>query len=183
MNELLWSMRRQVSTMGWPGVGGAVLIALALAFAASAVIPLEARLREVKSDVETLRAKLQAAPVAAGAAVTGDPLTNFYAFFPTLASTPEWLQRIFGLAEAQGLRLEVGEYKLKRERDFKLLRYELTLPVRGSYPQIREFVSQVLTEVPASSLDEISLRREDSGSSTVEARIRITLHLAGERPR
>lgn len=183
MNGPLWSVRRQISTLGWPGVGGVVLIALALAFAASALIPLEARLREVKEDVETLRAKLQAAPAAAGA-VAGDPLTNFYAFFPPLGSTPEWLQRIFGLAEAQGLRLEAGEYKLRRERDFRLLRYELTLPVRGSYPQIREFVSQVLTEVPASSLDEISLRREDSGSSTVEARIRITLHLAaGEAPR
>lgn len=183
MNGVLWTVRRQISTIGWPGVGGAVLIALALAFAASALIPLEARIREVKADVEQLRARLQAAPTGAGATASGDPLTNFYAFFPPLGSTPEWLQRIFGLAEAQGLRLEAGEYKLKRDRDFKLVRYELTLPVRGSYPQIREFVSQVLTEVPASSLDEITLRREDSGSSTVEARIRITLHLSGEVPR
>jgi hypothetical protein len=156
-----------------------VLIALALAFAASAILPLEARIRELKSDVDVLRSKLQAAPAIAGAAGTGDPLANFYAFFPPLGSTPDWLQRIFGLAESQGLRLEAGEYKLRRDRDFKLVRYELTLPVRGSYPQIREFVSHVLTDVPASSLDELSLRREDPGSSTVEARIRLTLHLAG----
>jgi hypothetical protein len=183
MSATLWSIRRQVSTLGWPGVGGAVLIALSLAFVASALLPLDARIRELKTDVEELRAKLQAAPSVAGAASGGDSLSNFYAFFPPLGSTPEWLQRIFGLAEAQGLRLEAGEYKLKRERDFRLVRYELTLPVRGSYPQIREFVSQVLTEVPASSLDDISLRREDSGSSTVEARIRMTLHLTGEPPR
>jgi hypothetical protein len=180
---LLWSLRRQVSAMGWPGVGGVVLIALSLAVVASAIVPLETRIGELKADLELLRAKLQAAPAAAGSAGTGDALTNFYAFFPPLGSTPEWLQRIFGLAEAQGLRLEAGEYKLKRETDFKLARYELTLPVRGSYPQIREFVSQVLTEVPASSLDELSLRREDPGSSTVEARIHLTLYLAGEPAR
>ena len=183
MKAWLWSLRRQVSAMGWPGVGGVVLIALSLAFAASAIFPLQSRLNEVMADVELLRAKLQAAPAAAGAAGTGDPLTNFYAFFPPLGSTPEWLQRIFNLAEAQGLRLEAGEYKLKREKDFRLARYELTLPVRGGYPQIREFVSQVLTEVPASSLDEVSLRREDPASSTVEARIRLTLYLAGEPAR
>jgi Tfp pilus assembly protein PilO len=181
LKPLLWSLRRQVSAMGWPGVAGAVLIALSLAFAASAIVPLETRIGELKADVASLRAKLQSAPAtAAEVAAAGDPLTNFYAFFPPLGSTPEWLQRIFSLAEAQGLRLEAGEYRLKRERDFKLARYELTLPVRGGYPQIREFVSQVLTEVPASSLDELSLRREDSASATVEARIRLTLHLAGE---
>jgi hypothetical protein len=183
MNAALWSARRQVSAMGWSGVAGAVLIAVSLAFAASAIVPLENRVSDVKADVETLRAKLQAAPATAAASATGDPLTNFYAFFPPLGSTPEWLQRIFGLAEAQGLRLEAGEYKLKREKDFRIARYELTLPVRGGYGQIREFVSQVLTEVPASSLDELSLRREDPGSATVEARIRLTLYLAGEPAR
>ena len=183
MKALLWSLRRQVSAMGWTGVGGMVLIALSLAFAASVIIPLEVRISELKADVEQLRTKLQAAPAAPGAVGAGDALANFYAFFPPLGSTTEWLQRIFGLAEAQGLRLEAGEYKLRREKDFRLARYELTLPVRGGYPQIREFVSQVLTEVPASSLDELSLRREDPGSTTVEARIRLTLHLAGEPPR
>jgi hypothetical protein len=183
VKALLWSVRRQFSAMGWPGVGGLVLIALSLAFAASTIIPLETRIAELKADVDLLREKLQAAPAIAGSGGTGDPLANFYAFFPALGSTPEWLQRIFGLAEAQGLRLEAGEYKLKREKDFKLARYELTLPVRGSYPQIRTFVSQILTEVPASSLDELSLRREDPASGTVEARIRLTLHLAGEPPR
>lgn len=184
MRAVLWSVRRHMSAMGWPGMGGAVLIAVSLVFALSTIVPLASHVNEVKADVAALRAKLQAAPPTAGAVTaTGDPLTNFYAFFPPLGSTPEWLQRIFGLAEAQGLRLEAGEYKLKRDRDFKLARYELTLPVRGGYAQIREFVSQVLIEVPASSLDELSLRREDPASATVEARVRLTLHLAGEPPR
>lgn len=183
MKALLWSLRRQVSALGWPGVSGAVLIAGSVVFAVSAIAPLETRISESKTDVESLRAKLQAAPVGAGAISAGDPLANFYAFFPPLGAAPEWLQRVFGLAETQGLRLESGEYKLKREKDFKLARYELTLPVRGGYAQIREFVSQVLTEVPASSLDEVTIRREDPGSATVEARIRLTLYLAGEPAR
>jgi hypothetical protein len=180
VKALLWSVRRQVSAMGWPGVVGLVLIAFSLAFTASTIVPLQTRISESKADVESLRAKLQASPAATGATGSGDPLSNFYAFFPPLGTSPDWLQRIFGLAEAQGLRLEAGEYKLKREKDFKLARYEVTLPVRGGYPQIREFVSQVLTDVPASSLDELSLRREDPTSATVEARIRLTLFLSGD---
>lgn len=183
MKPLIWTLRRQVTALGWPGVGGAVLLALSVAFIASTIAPLDTRIAESKAEIEVLRAKLKAGSVGAGPDASDDPLANFYAFFPSLGSTPEWLQRIYELADAQGLRLEAGEYKLKRERDFKLARYEVTLPVRGAYPQIREFVSRVLTEVPASSLDELSLRREDPASATVEARIRLTLFVAGDPAR
>lgn len=166
--------------MGWPGLTGLALIVASAAIFASTLVPLSTRVDEAKADVESLRAKLRAAPSAIGAG-GGDRLSNFYAFFPPLSSTPEWLQRIFGLAEAQGLRLEVGEYKLSRERDLRLARYELNLPVRGAYAQIREFVGQVLTEVPASSLDELSMKRDDPSSPTVEARIKLTLYLGGEK--
>jgi hypothetical protein len=181
VRALLWSVRRQISALGWPGVLGLTLVAFSGVFLASALLPMEARVQEAKDDVEALRSRLQAAPSAAGSSVSGDRLSNFYAFFPALSSAPDWLQRVFGLAEAQGLRLETGEYKLTREKDLKLARYELNLPLRGGYPQIRAFVSQVLADVPASSLDEISMKREDPGLSTVEARIKLSLYLGGEK--
>ena len=177
----MWFVRRELRSTGWPGMAGFALIAFSVAIFASALVPLHTRIKEAKADVESLRTKLHAAPSAAGSSASGDRLANFYAFFPPLNSTPDWLRRIFALAEAQGLRLEAGEYKLTRERDLQLSRYELNLPVRGSYAQIREFVAQVLTEVPASSLDELRLKRDDPSSSTVEARIKLTLYLGGEK--
>jgi hypothetical protein len=49
--------------------------------------------------------------------------------------------------------------------------------VVGSYGQIRGFVGQVLADVPAAALEEITLRRESAASPTLEARIRLTLYL------
>jgi hypothetical protein len=181
MKDWMWTARRELRSVGWPGMAGLALIVCSIAIFVSMLLPMSTRLAEAKSDVDALRAKLRAAPSAQGASASGDRLTNFYAFFPPLSSTPEWLQRIFGLAEAQGLRLEAGEYKLTRERDLQLSRYELNLPVRGGYAQIREFVGQVLNEVPASSLDELSMKRDDPSSAAVEARIKLTLYLGGEK--
>lgn len=177
----MWHARRQFSSMGWPGIAGMALVAFSVAFFFSAIVPLKAHVQELKADVESLGIKLKADPSGRGLAGSGGQLANFYAFFPPFSTTPEWLQRIFDLAGAQGLRLEAGEYKLIRERDLRLARYEVALPVRGTYAQIREFVAQVLAEVPASSLDELSLKRDDPASASVEARIRLTLYLAGER--
>lgn len=181
MKGLLWSVRRQLNALGWPAVMGLALVAFSLTFLASALMPLEARVQEAKDGVEALRTRLQAAPSASGPTVSGDRLSNFYAFFPPLSSAPDWLQRVFALAEAQGLRLETGEYKLTRDKDLKLARYELNLPVRGGYAQIREFLSQVLAQVPASSLDELSMKRDDPGLPMVEARIKLSLYLGGEK--
>jgi len=177
----VWVARRELRTIGWPGIAGLALIVCALVVFVSTLMPMHARINEAKADVDALRAKLRAAPSTPGSAASGDRLSNFYAFFPPLSSTPQWLQRIYGLAEAQGLRLEAGEYKLVRERDLRLSRYEVNLPVRGSYGQIREFVAQVLKEVPASSLDELSMKRDDPGLPTVDARIKLTLYLGGEK--
>jgi hypothetical protein len=177
----MWRVRWRLNTLGWPGVLGLGLLAFSAVFFLSALIPLQGRVQEARDDVEALRTRLHAAPSEGGAAASGDRLSNFYAFFPPLSSGAGWLERVFGLAEAQGLRLEAGEYKLTREKDMKLARYELNLPVRGGYGQIREFLSQVLDQVPASSLDEVSMKREDPGLPTVEARIRLSLYLGGEK--
>ena len=64
-----------------------------------------------------------------------------------------------------------------QDRNWKLTRYQLTLPVKGSYRQIRGFIAQVLTDVPASALEEIGFRRDTVGTDRIDARLRLTLYL------
>jgi hypothetical protein len=54
------------------------------------------------------------------------------------------------------------------------VRYEIMLPVSGSYPQIRDFLKRALTEIPVLSLDSISVKRSDQA---LQAEMRLTLHL------
>ena len=51
------------------------------------------------------------------------------------------------------------------------------MPVRGSYVQIRKFITEVLERIPAVALDEIIIKREEIGNARLDASIRFTLFL------
>jgi hypothetical protein len=53
----------------------------------------------------------------------------------------------------------------------------MVLPVAGSYPQIRDFLKRSLAEIPVMSVDQLTLKRESRNDGTVQAELRITLHM------
>ena len=178
MNSSVARLRAAVEQFGRAGVVGIALVAFAVAFYVSAVAPLATELVGLRAEADDLQQRLQPGGLMGGAKGTpAEQLAAFYAFFPSPQSSPDWLGRINAAARAKGLVLRSGEYKLERSADQKLARYQITLPVAGSYAQIRGFVAQVLADVPAAALEEITLRRESVSSPTVEARIRLTLYL------
>jgi Tfp pilus assembly protein PilO len=178
MNGAIERLQAQVERLGRPGVAGIALIAFVAAFYGSTVAPLERELKNLRGEAERLESRLRmGGPVAQGGAASAEQLATFYAFFPAPQSSPDWIGKIYRAAKAKGLALRSGEYKLERRGELKLARYQITLPVTGSYAQIRAFIGAVLSEVPAAALEEVSLRRESVSSPTLEARIRLTLYL------
>jgi hypothetical protein len=177
MNALVERLRTAVERLGRTGVAGVALVAFAAAFYLSAVVPLADERAALRAEADDLEHRLRLGGAVAGKGTPAEQLATFYAFFPAPQSSPEWLGRINAAARAQGLVLRAGEYKLERAVDQKLVRYQITLPVVGSYAQIRGFVGQVLADVPAAALEEITLRRESVSNPALEARIRLTLFL------
>lgn len=176
MNAGVRRLRAAVEQLGRAGVVGIALLGFAVAFHFSTVDPLATELAGLRAEADDLQQRLQ--PGLGGAKGTpAEQLATFYAFFPPPESSPDWLGKINAAARAKGLVLRSGEYKLERSADQKLARYQITLPVVGSYAQIRGFVGQVLADVPAAALEEITLRRESVSNPTLEARIRLTLYL------
>lgn len=174
-------LRANLERLGWPGVIGIALAAFAVAFYFTSLAPLERALAERRAEAAALETRLRM-----GESIVRDPkvgtvdqLATFYAFFPNAASSPDWLGKIHAAAKSKGLVLQSGEYKLERRAEQKLARYQITLPVVGTYGQIRNFLGEVLAEVPAAGLEDITLKRESAGSATLEARIRLTLYLGG----
>lgn len=104
-------------------------------------------------------------------------LRAFYATFPLQADATESLSRVYAAAEEKNLQLVRGEYALAKDRQTGLMLYRLTLPVRGSYTQIREFVAAALKAVPTLALDDLSFERPKISDAQVQARIRLTLYL------
>jgi Tfp pilus assembly protein PilO len=179
VNALIERLRAQLERIGRAGVIGIALAVFAAAFYFSAVAPVQAERAALRGEAERLQQRLQTGGLAGGGAkgTPAEQLATFYAFFPPPQSSPEWLGKIHAAAQAKGLVLRSGEYRLERSADQRLARYQITLPVAGSYAQIRGFVGQVLADVPAAALEEITLRRESVSSPTLEARLRLTLYL------
>ena len=75
--------------------------------------------------------------------------------------------------------LSRSDYRLMQEQDSKLARYEMVLPVHGSYPQIRAFIADVLETIPALALVDIALKREDIKSGKLDVRLSMNLYLHG----
>ena len=58
-----------------------------------------------------------------------------------------------------------------------LTAYHVTLPVRGSYPQLRQFVGRVLQDMPTTSLDALRFERKKAADAQLEAQVRLTIYL------
>jgi Tfp pilus assembly protein PilO len=175
--RFFWSVKRALLRLRWPGFAGVTLLALAAGFALLGIQPARERLRSLDAQSAQLRARAGAERQPAEPPTQRGQLTNFYAFFPLTDAVPDLLGKIHRAAQRNDLVLEKGEYKLAREPDFRLARYQITLPVSGAYSQVRGFVNDVLDAIPTAALEELTLKRESIGDELLEARVRLAVYL------
>ena len=178
MKALLDPLRERVDALGRAGVVGIALLAFCAVAWFSGLGPARDERDQLRAESDKLERRNRSAQSAARVPTAPEQLATFYAFFPSAASTPEWLGRIHAAAKANGLTLTTGEYKLAKAGSPRLVRYQITLPVQGTYPQIRGFIGAVLQDVPAAVVEELALKRDNAESARLEARVRITVYLA-----
>lgn len=175
-----WALQAGLDLLGWPGVAGLGLLAFCLVVYLSAFLPAQHRLAEMLTQAGNLRtqmAKSKATQMATPAPEI--QLSSFYQSFPAHAATPDLLEKLYAAAAESGIALEQGDYRLASGKGDKLERYQITLPVRGTYPQIRKFIGRLLADLPAASLDGVSFLRQKVGDTQVESQLKLTLYLGG----
>jgi len=167
---------RLTERLGWPGVVGLGLVAFAGGLYLSAVQPGQARLQQLRAEISRLEDR--SAPAVSDAPATRrDRLDAFYGFFPPAGHTAEPLGRIFAVASKQGLALEQGEYRLLRQSAAGLDQFQLTFPLKGTYPQVRRFVAAARAAVPNLSLDSIQFERGKVGDTVVNAKVTFVMYV------
>lgn len=102
-------------------------------------------------------------------------LPAFHRFFDRPEKIDDWLAKLYGIATAKGLQLRQADYRLADSR-YGIERYQITLPVGGSYAEIRGFLDAALAELPVLSLDQASFRRKSAAEPRVETELVLTLH-------
>lgn len=160
-----YQVKKLFHRIGAAGVAGIFLLAAALFFSNYVVRPLEQRntLLAAKTN-PSVKSQPGAEKVAA-----------VYEYLQQAEEPTDWLAKLHAIGAASGVQMKSASYKTQRT-DARIVRYEIVLPVAGSYGQIRDFLKRSLAEIPVMSLDQITLKREEKGSA-VHAEMRLTLHL------
>lgn len=175
VNIVAWHFRRKLNQFGWGGVIGLMLLTLCVPFYLLAVIPnatemqlYEKKVRLVPSHSTIDINKFRLNPK--------DQLSKFYQVFPKLNNYHGSLETLHRAATAWNISLNRGDYALVRDKSNKLIRYEISLPIKGNYVDIRNFLSQILADAPNISLDSVNFERQEITDTTVDAQIKLTLY-------
>lgn len=165
--------------LGWAPLAGVVLMLGAALHGAGQLgqwqdlQTLQARSEDVSEQLAQVR-RGERPPVAASV----DPLQGLQQQLPAQPEATEAIERLYRLARDEKISLSRGEYALGVDPDTKLARYQILLPLRGSYLQIRRFLQALLAQMPALVLEDIDLQRKRIGDSELTGRIRMTLYLS-----
>jgi hypothetical protein len=160
-------MKKIVERIGMAGVAAIGLLAAALFFSNFMVRPLEERSALLKQSAS---AKAQSA------APSGAKVAAVYAYLQKEEDTTDWLAKLHGIATATGIQMRTATYRTQ-PTEGRIVRYEIVLPVAGSYGQIRDFLKRATLEIPVLSIDQVTLKKEEKKGAALQAEMRLTLHM------
>jgi hypothetical protein len=162
------ALRRLLDALGPAGVAGIGVLVFCVPFYFSALAPALAELERRSASAN--------ARVPAQAGLDGDELERFYRRFPAVERLPDELDALYAHAKVANVQLLQGDYRLESSAG-PLAAYHVTLPLRGSYPQVRQFVARVLKDMPTTSLDAVRFERRKAADPQLEAQVRLTIYL------
>ncbi len=164
--QIAWA----VSRTGRTGlIGLALLVASGLFFVST-------HLRMI-DEVATMRADLATASnqaLSAPLAVRSDPAAALRTL-PTRTEMPALLAVLLQQADAARLSIDTGKYEANATKTGNVVRYNVSFPVTGPYPQVRQFIDATLKALPSAAISELSIERKLVGDGVVEANLRLTL--------
>ena len=163
---------RQARTWGWlfwAGVSGLVFAGIV----SQLVVPrLQRESQAVGADADLVGRR------ASHAGIVGRDATRlesgggrFLAAFPAAQARQTRVAALLELAVRHSLTLHRSEFRLGKDKGSGLTRYSVTMPLAGTYAQLRDFVEEALASDAALSLDRLRLRRASAAAPVVEAEL------------
>lgn len=179
MLNRLAPLRAWLDRWGRLPVFGAVLALAGAILLLTSGLPTARENEALRIRAEKTEAASRAAPGHAAGAVASRE--DFDAFFARPERETDWLNKIHALATAQGIAINQATYSATTEPALKLVRYQVTLPLQASYPQVRRFAGTLLNEIPVLALESVTFERKQPSDRIVDAQLKITLFLPADR--
>lgn len=175
LNIIFDIARYQLRQLGWQGMLGLLLILGSLAYLFLQVVPKANQVQQLQLDARNFKrnSTLYAQDHKAG---KFDVVKDFYRLLPAQNEANNRIAMILNAATNAGLSLEKVEYDQPLSQH-PITQYQINLPMKGSYVQIRQFINEVLNKIPTIALNDISMRRDDVSTDILETRIQFILYL------
>lgn len=95
------------------------------------------------------------------------------------------LKRMTLIGQGKGLVLSQSEFQTVQktlEGQLGLRQVQVTLPVRASYTQLRQFIQETLSQFGAVSVDQISIKRENVAQNQLDVKIKLSIWIDANKP-
>lgn len=167
--------------LGHLGVVGLALGIFSLIAFTSGNLALHRQVSEQMADLAVARAVVATdaghGPDPSPAAAAG----RFVDSLPGRNEVPQIMGSVVAVAATAGIELERGSYEYVNPDEGAIARYRMTLPINGSYPQVRQFIENLLATVPAIALDNMRIERDTISDEVIAADLRFTVLLESEQ--
>lgn len=154
--------------LGIPGVTGAGLLLFCLAFYCGSLSPAESVLASLQRDELGLTRQL--------AGIRGALGGSMDIALPSESTIPDLLKQLSEAAEQCGLGSLHFSYRMSTDEGVR--RYEITMPMRGTYPNIRAYLGRAMTLTFPATLDAIELQRATAVDGQIDAQSRLSYYFA-----
>lgn len=156
---------------GWPALAGLALLGAAAAMQFGPLPAAQEKLAGLRAAIGKARAHRNAPERATADAA------SLLAALPSRDTLESSIAAIHHAATAQGLVTTGAEYRSHKESGGEMLRYEISLPLRGGYTALRGWLAELRTQQPALAIDQLSLHRTAAETDQLEGRLRLALFL------
>jgi len=166
--------------LGKVGIVGLSLCIFSVVMFLSNTLPLREQLVSQTMDLEQARSTEAQRKGANAQRTPQDQASAFKHSLPTRSDTPKILGTLVTVAAASGVILERGDYTYIVPGEGEIGRYQISLPLMGSYSQIRQFIENSLAAVPAMALEKLRVERKSVADPVIAAELQFSVML-GDR--
>lgn len=161
------------------GVTGACGLLAAIA----SIVVYGVLVQQRQAELDALKASAPAPNTMAAApqATPAQRAVAFQAQFPQADTLTDWLERIEAASARTGVVVERTDYRVSSEAPAGLARYQIALPVKGSYAQVRAFIAALLDAAPTLAVTDVDLKRDSIAAKTLDARLNVSVYLRGQQ--
>ncbi|WP_424194630.1 hypothetical protein ACMYR3_03700 [Ampullimonas aquatilis] len=165
-------------------VGLTLLVFLLIGLAMLTWLPLETEknTHQLRGKIEHLSEQLlkeKSASQEVGQPVL-TPMESFYSGFRYTHDVPEVMKQMLELSKKNNVQIESADFKVVKDVDSRLLRYQMQIPVKSNYQNFRVFLNQLMKDVPYLALNETSFKRDTSKDDQLEIRLIVDLYFLAD---